>query len=59
MQHQLLAQITPRQPSKRLEKLIDNCVNKFSKLNRSVNLALEQGRKEGFTETLVSEERYS
>ena len=50
MQHQLSAQITPRQPSKKLEKLIANCVNEFAKLNRSVNLALEQGRKEGFTD---------
>jgi hypothetical protein len=39
-----------KRPSKTLEKLIDSCVSDFSKLNKSVNRVLEQGRKEGFSD---------
>lgn len=50
MQAVVLDHSNSRKPSKTLEKLIDNCVSDFSKLNKSVNRVLEQGRKEGFTD---------
>jgi hypothetical protein len=40
-------------PSDRLKEKIHACVSSFQKLGAAVKEALEQGRKEGFTDTTI------
>jgi hypothetical protein len=47
--------IENKQPSEVLEKLTEECVSQFGKLNISINKTLEQGRIEGFSDIEVGD----